>query len=142
MTQQEIQERNEQIALMVGGIYSKYANAWGFGNARIDYGEKIILGKKYKNVVSAERWEKELLFHSDWNWLMDAVEFIESLGYNIEICSYHGNDTLHYCSVHKTLDKDINDIESIIKPIESDNKKEAVFIAVSYFAKLYNEKKL
>ncbi len=78
----------------------------------------------------------------DWEWLMCIVKFIENLGYNVEICSYHGNSPLHYCAIHKLINKDTNDVISIVEPKHSNDKKEAVFIAVSDFAKLYNEKLL
>ncbi len=153
MTQQEIQERNKQIALMLGTIKGRDP----FGNFidGIQY-NKIGTEREWcfhfnqtalKTQTSAVSWKvlykiEELRFHLDWNWLMEAVEFIEKSGYNIEICSYHGNDSLHYCAIHQLIDKDTNDITSIIKPKHSNIKTEAVFIVVSDFAKLYSENKL
>jgi hypothetical protein len=137
MTQQEIQECNKQIALMLG----KYADRWDSNSLDSMY----EFPKKYTvhNVFATyKHQESKLKFHSDWNWLMEAVEFIEKSGYNIEICSYHGNDSLHYCAIHQLIDKDRNDITSIIEPKHSNIKIEAVFIVVSDFAKLYNENKL
>jgi hypothetical protein len=128
MTQQEIQERNKQIALMLGAIYSSNGEAWGFGNAK-NIGSKMFNGVMYKDVIQAERFEKELKFHSDWNWLIEAVEFIEKLGgsYNIsnKSCAISVNEPYWYSQ------------ETVVK---TDNPtKEAVFTAVSDFAKLHNE---
>jgi hypothetical protein len=132
MTQQEIEIRNEQIARMIGGIYSKNAKAWGFGNARVEDKEATIQGKKYKDLVWAERFERELKFHSDWNWIMEAVEFIGSIGGSYSIsnksCAISVNEPYWFST------------EIIVKTNEPALK--AVFIAVSDFAKTINDKGL
>lgn len=115
MTQQE---RNKQIAFMLCTydkdtlrfIFEK--ELWSFITLRC--------GKRHH--------EEQLCFHSDWNWLMEAVEFIENKGYRVAIqdtcCQVVDNDAFYN------------------EEVEASTKKEAVFIAVSDFAKLYNEKKL
>jgi len=116
MTPQEIQERNKQIALMLGWERHNHASyfTWTKQNSKDHIYESI------------------LQFHLDWNWLHEAVEFIERLSVhhmvetNRSSCViYNGKNiiTANYFKADKT-------------------KKEAVFIAVSDFAKLYNEKKL
>ena len=119
----EIQERNKQIALMLG---KKYKN------------NSIVI--HYDNVCGVNptgaTWQV-CLYHSDWNWLMEAIEFIEKLGYE----SLLGSSEYYY------PEKGMRHIQHFIKDDltiyhESKDKKEAVFIAVSDFAKLYNEKKL
>ena len=55
-------------------------------------------------------------FHSDWNWLHEAAEKVYSLT--------HPSDSIRH------------DIIQLL----GRNQKEAVFIAVTDFAKLYNEK--
>jgi len=117
MTQQQIQERNQQIALMLGGIYSKLVDAWGLGNAQ-NIGSKMFDGVMYEDVIKAQRFEKELKFHSDWNWLHEAAKKVYSLT--------HPSDSIRHDIIH----------------ILGRSHKEAVFIAVSDFAKLYNEKKI
>jgi hypothetical protein len=92
-------------------------------------------GVMYKDVIQAQRFEKELKFHSDWRWLMGAVEFIENLDLNdiftMPEFNYHvGKMTL------LRVNKDV------LKKMPITSKKEAVFIAVSDFAKLYNKKEL
>ena len=123
MTQQEIQERNKQIALMLGKT------------------------KKTVSLSIAERMnEKEfwlpylgiverLYFHLEWNWLMIAVEFIENIevddfGYIVEMLP---SESRIYLAKNNF---------SIISIGPKSSRKEAVFIAVSDFAKLYNEQKL
>lgn len=73
MTQEEILEGNKLIAEFMGGIYSHYASAWGFGNARIEHEDLKVQGKVYKNAVWAERFETELKYHSSWDWLMPCI---------------------------------------------------------------------
>jgi hypothetical protein len=121
MTPQEIQERNKQIALMLG---KKYEN------------NRIVI--HFDNVCgvnpSGETW-RECSYHSDWNWLMEAVEFIEKLNnYFIQI----EEKSCYVYDISKFDNSQANAF--IIK--DGKTKKEAVFIAVSDFAKLYNENKL
>ena len=67
----------------------------------------------------------ELKFHSDWNWLMEVVEKIESLGYRIEIVK-------HICRIY------LSNKETIIIS-ENTPKIEAVYNAVVEFIKWYNK---
>lgn len=106
MTQQEIQERNKQIALML----------------RME-NDAFLLEKN----IEANTGLCHLKFHSDWNWLMEAVEFIEKVYNNQPIYFGHNNCVIFSPKTIKSKGKD---------------KKQAVFIAVSDFAQLYNEKKI
>ena len=65
-----------------------------------------------------------LSYDSDWNWLMEVVEKIESLGYRIEIVKHIGRI---YLSNKETI---------IIS--ENTPKIEAVYIACVEFIKWYN----
>ena len=67
----------------------------------------------------------ELEFHSDWNWLMEVVEKIESLGYRIEIVK-------HICRIY------LSNKETIIIS-ENTPKIEAVYNACVEFIKWYNK---
>jgi hypothetical protein len=121
MTQQEIQERNKDITLMLGLHHDK---------------ECVIYEMK------AYTWDM-LRFHSDWNWLMEAVEFINSLKIqtqtfyvsitrsNVWIYQYENHTTKCPAFSSGVLD------DGKFKPL-----KETLFIAVSDFAKLYNDKQL
>ena len=66
----------------------------------------------------------ELNYHEDWNWLMEVVEKIESLGYRIEIVK-------HICRIY------LSNKETIIIS-ENTPKIEAVYNAVVEFIKWYN----
>ena len=63
----------------------------------------------------------EKRFHTDWNWLMEVVEKVESLGCRVEII----NST--------------SKIEPIITHSEYITKIEAVYNACVEFVKWYNE---
>jgi hypothetical protein len=125
MTQDEIQERNKQIALMLN---IKIEQCYPENKDYKQHGIVYTLEKEFaENVNSVFLSVSELKFHKDWRWIMEAVEFIEKVYNNQPIYFGHNN-----CVIFspKTIKSKGND------------KKEAVFIAVSDFAKLYNEKKL
>ena len=83
-----------------------------------------------KSTLATERKickEDALKYHEDWNWLMEVVEKIESLGYRIEIVK-------HICRIY------LSNKETIIIS-ENTPKIEAVYNAVVEFIKWYNENK-
>ena len=126
MTQQEIQECNKQIVLMLGFTQKSY-------NPNPTEDELMWCDKKHGLPVG------ELQFHSDWNWLMEAVEFIEKLGkYSFAIDSHPLPG--HTVLIHNATSYGITSL--VIPDVTMPDKKEAVFIAVSDFAKLYNNKEL
>lgn len=134
MTQQEILEYNKRCALFLGAIYSEQAEAWGFGNAK-NIGSKMFHGVMYHNVIQAERFEKELKFHSDWNWIMDVVEAIEKLtkqdGYGYEILI-----TNSLCVIEET-----NKIFDSNQRVYAKTTKEAVVGAINQFLIWYEQNK-
>lgn len=67
---------------------------------------------------------QDLKFHSDWNWLMEVVEKIESLGYSFTII---GN----LCIISRPSFKSIRS--------EDETKFKAVYQAILDFIKWYNE---
>jgi len=124
MTQEEIQERNKQIALMLGW---KETSA----HKRDQYGYYQCVeaySTPYRNTIDAQAVEyqydknafavEDLRFHSDWNWLMMAIHFL-----------------------HKHFESKERSWTSIERyPLYTDI--ETVFVLVSDFAKHYNEGKL
>jgi hypothetical protein len=112
MTQQEIQGRNEQIALMLG-----YVNTTPTDKDFNIFKSRTKIGS-IPNMIET----MSMKFHSDWNWLMEAVEFAKGC--------YRNYDTYPTTMFGGLLLLTIS------------NSKETVFIAVSDFAKLYNDKKL
>ena len=120
MNEKEILEYNKRCALFLGAIYSEQAEAWGFGNAK-NIGSKMFHGVMYHNVIQAERFEKELKFHSDWNWIMEMVEAIEKkVWVNIKGCAV-----------------DISTIANLNAP----TKKEAVVEAINQFLIWFEQNK-
>jgi hypothetical protein len=148
MTKQEIQERNKQIALMLGWKYSfahkvdqygYYQTVDGYSTPYINtLDEQALEYQSDKNAFAVE----DLQFHSDWNWLMEAVEFIENLqsdNFYMEFFWLNGpNVSLYQKDNQKGLI--LWETHGRFKNVET--KKEAVFITVSDFAKLYNNKEL
>jgi hypothetical protein len=126
------EERNIEIALMLG--CTKHCV---YHNRQSDYKMFTVQGdicgklRVLANMPVGEHYLKSILvdqlqFHSNWNWLMEGVEFIENLGYTFIIGEKH-------CYYYKEL---LRESKSGI----GESKKEAVFTAVSDFAKMYNTK--
>ena len=130
MTQQEIQDRNKEIALMLSlkPLIKPYLGAY---QPTSDTTNPSF----YNDRMEGESWYVYPEYDSDWNWLMEAVEFIqkELIKNNDEFCIefYEGlpGEPMTFVSYAE-------------QNVESKSSKEAVFIAVSDFAKLYNNKEL
>lgn len=121
-----IEDFNRKCAVFIGGIYSADAKAWGFGNARIEKGRNImVLGKLHYDVVWAERFEKELKFNDDWNWIMMVVERIEIV-YPLHPVNILGNSCVIFA-------------ERAFKSTAV-NKKNATIACINEFLDWYNEK--
>jgi hypothetical protein len=87
---------------------------------------------KINRDVYKGRSHNDLRFNSDWNWLMEAVEFIENLSthYYVYIQKTHtsiGIQNINYLKPDKIICQSTFDRKM--------HKKEAVFIVVSDFAK-------
>jgi hypothetical protein len=139
-------ERNKEIAYM-------------FGWKRHDHASYFTWTKPEK--PNEHFYEGVLQFHSNWNWLMDAVEFIKT---NLRLSSDTNNPKIgeyfidewdfkvrsYYVRLiqwtkngWRMFDTSNRDLSIYYLVGENCNsEKEAVFLIVSDFAKLYNEKKL
>jgi hypothetical protein len=149
MKQEEIQERNEQIALMLvlKPLKSPYLGAY---QPTSDTHNPSF----YHERMEGESWYVYPDYDSDWNWLMEAVEFIEKLRFNTKACINCENDRVYlktYPLTQTELSKEEEYFAKFISVTNShfefcfniaSSKKEAVFIAVSDFAKLHNNKEL
>ena len=133
---EEILQYNKMCAEFLGAIYSEHAEAWGFGNAK-NIGSKMFHGVMYHNVIEAQRFEKELKFHSDWNWIMEIVTKIQLL----EIV--HDN-TRSYDSVFKEYECTFSpaykthDFGYIVGKSKT-SEKDAVVEAINQFLIWYNK---
>jgi hypothetical protein len=137
MTREETRERNVLIAQMLGWKYLTWQEisqmpdisikpGW-WSTVPTHYYAKIHYGQ-YKG-----RSHNELRFNSDWNWLMDAVEFIEKeWRFDIEHHPSVSLSKIHVVTIWRKFPG--GGEEFAIEVVESSNKKEAVFIAVSNFA--------
>ena len=138
MKENEIKERNRQIAIMLKWIDSD-------GDLIIPI--HLSSGTDYREWADTKKVKRDDLyegcsishyinvtqegFSSNWDWLMESLGYIEHLGYTTSI-------TMNVINIMFIE-------EGIGKTISSKNgssKKEAVFIAVSDFAKKYNLKEL
>ena len=81
MTQQEIQDRNKEIAIMLGWSYVSSVdvkNGTYDSSVKAGWYSKIpkVIHIKINNHLYKGRGHNDLRFHSDWNRLIEAVEFI------------------------------------------------------------------
>ena len=86
----------------------------------------------YADVEQERCFFEDLLFHSDWNWLMEVVEKIESIEYGIYQVDIlqEGCKILERCRL--LIDKRVGKLESDTTKIES------VYLACVEFIKWYN----
>jgi hypothetical protein len=153
MEQQEIQERNKQIALMLN---IKIEQCYPENKDYKQHGIVYTLEKEFaENVNSIFLSVSKLKFHKDWRWLMEAVEFIGKQNYkgfpiNCTIgstgCSINVNPTNFMGDKFEGKREIVNTLNInyhiVDEKEEGFTKKEAVFIAVSDFAKKFNNKEL
>jgi hypothetical protein len=121
MTQEEIQERNKQIAFMFGWKEATLEYKLKWCNVKTE--ERLNrINPEYVPVLMKKNeepfWKSSLEWHSDWNWLMEAIQFLQN----------------HFESKERSW----TSIERY--PLYTDI--ETVFVLVSDFAKHYNEGKL
>jgi hypothetical protein len=143
MTQQEIQERNKQILLMMG--YHEATLEEKLKWCGIPTEER--LNRINQSDVPAFFNEKEeplfiesICCDSDWRWLMKAVEIIRLKKYSYDMyCPSYITDTDSDSEFECNLWDGIN---SEICGRSKSSLKEAIFMVVSDFAKLYNNKEL
>ncbi len=121
MTKKEINNFNKICAEFLGVKFEIHSSTW-----------------RYKNLIVTE-----LLFHSDWNWIMEVVEKIKYIEDNQE--KFFGDE---YYLIHFEIDL-LNGVDLFIdkKRIFSQSAfgegqlKEAVVQAINQFLIWYNENK-
>jgi predicted HicB family RNase H-like nuclease len=130
---------NKMCAEFLGAIYSENASAWGFGKAK-KIGSKKFNGIVYRNVVQAERFEKELKFHYDWNWIMEVVNKIQILeivhDYERSYDSVFKEYQCAFSPAYKTHDF------GLIVGVSKSSEKEAVMDAINQFLIWYEKNKI
>lgn len=135
MTQKEVLEYNKMCAEFLGAIYSKHAEAWGFGNA-VNIGSKEFNGIMYEDVIQAQRFEKDLKFHSDWNWIMEVKNQICNSPKVDEFnTSYDSVANGYHCEILPAHNNTFEPFRTRILPSE----REAVVQAIYNFLIWYNQ---
>jgi hypothetical protein len=146
MLQEEILERNKEIALMLGWKEAtlEYKMKW----CAVPTEDRLNrLNQLYVPFLMKENneplFEDTVYWSKSWNSIMDAVEFINNLKIkqqtfyvsitrsNVWVYQYKNETNICPASASGVLP------ENEFKPL-----KETLFLAVSDFAKLYNNKKL
>jgi hypothetical protein len=95
-------------------------------------GLNLYRSKWYKSTLATEKIickENELQYHSDWNWLMEVVDKIESLDFNFNITSRDATVLKNHGAIYQTL----------IYRIDGTKKIKAVYNTCVEFIKWYNQ---
>jgi hypothetical protein len=119
MTQEETLEYNKRCAEVLG--YQVMS-------------EKSFLMYEYpKGTDLSKVWvDAALVFHSDWNWIMEVLQKIEDLNYSVEVCNIGARN--YVCYIRS------GGVEAVYSRI-LETKKEAVVQAINQFLIWYNENK-
>lgn len=113
---ENILENNKLIAKFMGGY-------------QYDNHDDFITFDETNNTFSNDTISlKNLKFHSDWNWLMEVVEKIESLEYDVNI-------EFATCVILKNVD----DFKPIFGHGSNFSKIQAVYNACVTFIEWYNK---
>lgn len=133
MIQEEIFERNKEIATMIGlKQLLPYRD-----------GAFIITDNtaKYFNIkLNSGAWRIYLIFHSDWKWLMETVNYIHGLGYRKYSYSHEDHARCVFTDMAiRHQEHNFGGGNIVSDSGECNTEMEAIFIAVSNFAKFYNK---
>jgi hypothetical protein len=101
------------------------------GIARLEE-NKYVWGQTYYYINGDWHAEDYLLFHLDWNWLMQVVDKIESFEDNNRCAKYNINIEQSFVEI---IDKNTDDT---IVETDADTKTQATYKAVIEFIKYYN----
>jgi hypothetical protein len=101
------------------------------GIARLEE-NKYVWGQTYYYINGDWHAEDYLLFHLDWNWLMQVVDKIESFEDNNRCAKYNINIEQSFVEI---IDKNTDDT---IVETDADTKTQATYNAVIEFIKYYN----
>lgn len=134
LNKESIIEGNSKICIFLGGTvkqiwkiqgistyawYGKVAHKWRKNKLKLSIGESIILD--------------QLLFHSSYEWIMDVVEKIESLGYVSTIEQLQHGEHRVFFNKKETLEGVANGAR------DTESKKIAIYKAVVDFIDWYNK---
>lgn len=118
MNKKEIENYNRICAEFLKMEYEAHSNTW-----------------RYKNEITSQ-----LLFHSDWNWIILVLKSITKIGYNWELIDFNGSvneKNFMKCSIFN-----LEFGKSHIKfTCESSDETEAVVEVINQFLIWYNKNK-
>ena len=117
-TENTTTENNQIIAEFTGVEKSSYYS--GIDTKGFSLGWAYVIKEKFYTY-------EELLYHSDWNWLMQVVEKIESLGFNFQITSQYAAVLKNHSLI----------CQSLISTVDGINKIQATHETVAAFIKWY-----
>jgi hypothetical protein len=146
MKQKEIQERNEQIALLLG--YKKPSLEYKLKWTNVSTEERLNKLDSENIPIFIEDgkeplFKDNLVWHCDWNWLMNVVHYSCTIGYRMYFVSNESYSRCVFTDMSIITQKhDFEGGNIIVDSGEQKSDIKAVFIAVSDFAKLYNNKEL
>lgn len=121
-------ENNKIIAEFMGYKLANCSNgmAWENTLSKKSQDDKFKLhGRLWRENDTYYKW------NSDWNWLMEVVEKIESLDYNFNITSGDATALHYHCAIYQTS----------IYRIDGTTKIQATYETVIEFIKWYNLQK-
>lgn len=131
-------ERNEQIALMLKlkPLASPYRGAY-----KTDHETDFLFKVFFNDLLEDESWYAYPYpkFDREYNWQMEVVEFIERL-HDGKCYSVRIED--NKCEILVKTEYALAHDKHLSILNQAEYKKDAVFLSISDFAKLYNEGKL
>jgi hypothetical protein len=136
-----IEEKNIEIALMLGWIYSGMTtnNLFGF-NKKPSYRQ----GWKKKSIWNIRVYPEWFKFHSDANWQFKAINFLQKKHFNIIFAPFLDTDenTLsgeYWCQILSNNSMDINR-GCVIDVTGCSSNQEAIFEALYQFSQYIKQK--
>ena len=146
----EIVERNKEIAIMLGWKKATLEYQMEWCGVPTEERLKNLSENLIPSLMRDDLgplWDDSLEYHLNWNSLILGVDFVERLRYGVEFTKCfddiaYGSRAGDYWIAIKKVNPNCSWSDKGIIYLEHKDRKLGVFIAISDFAKLYNENKL
>jgi hypothetical protein len=130
---------NKLIALFMG---AKFLRNQDFINPdKINESFSFLGGQGNWRLLKDPSWhsykEYQLLYHTDWDWLMPVVEHIERLGFASVIEKVAWEQSV----IHRVWFTNLNGAHYELASVRHESKITAVWLAVVAFIEWYNDQK-
>lgn len=129
MTQEEILEFNKRCAEFLGILYGIRQNGIVKEESKVRIRKILDLEETVGLHINYCK------FHSDWNWINEVIEAIESIKYKTS------GEPIYTVAISNRVCK-IDTVNDEIVWTKAKTKKEAVVFAVNQFLIWYNENKI